>query len=384
MHGSTFFSTLDLYAGFNQIVLDENDACKTSFSTERGSFEYETLPFGLQGGPATCQRLMQTIMAGSSLQKRLIIYMDDLICHAPSFDDALDALAEVAYRLLKANLKVKTSKCILFQKSVSFLGHKVSTDGVATCPEKIEKVKEWPNPKNITEVKGFLGLCSYYKSYIPNYGEIAYPLHQLSQKDVPFEWTSERQSAFDKLKEILCTSPILAFPNETDMFIVDTDASLHSIGAVLSQIQNGKERVIAYGSKVLSKQERNYCTTRRELLAIVHFVPKWRHFLLAKKFLLRSDHGSLHWLFNWRNPEGQVARWLEVLGIFNFDIEHRSGKKHANADGLSRIPCSQCGDGIESDENDKSEDLRAKARKLLESIKEHKQKANKIKEQKDS
>ena len=296
MSGSNYFSTLDLYAGFYQILLDEEDACKTSFSTERGSFQYVTLPFGLQGGPATCQRLLQTIMASSELQKRLIIYMDDLICHAPTFDSALDALSEVAFRLLKANLKVKTSKCVLFKKSVSFLGHRVSSEGVATCPEKISKVQDWPCPKNLTEVKGFLGLCSYYKNYIPNYGEIAFPLHRLSQKDVPFDWSPDCQVAFDKLKEILCSSPILAFPNQNDMFIVDTDASLHSIGAVISQIQDGHERVIAYGSKVLSKQERNYCTTRRELLAIVHFVPKWRHFLLAKKFLLRSDHGSLHWL----------------------------------------------------------------------------------------
>ena len=191
MSGSNYFSTLDLYAGFNQILLDENDACKTSFSTERGSFEYVSLPFGLQGGPATCQRLLQNIMASGDLQKRLIIYMDDLICHAPTFDSALDALSEVAFRLLKANLKVKTSKCVLFKKSVSFLGHRVSKEGVATCPEKINKVMEWPCPKNLTEVKGFLGLCSYYKSYIPNYGEIAYPLHRLSQKDVSFDWTIE-------------------------------------------------------------------------------------------------------------------------------------------------------------------------------------------------
>ena len=374
MHGSNYFSTLDLYAGFNQILLDERDACKTSFSTERGSFEYVMLPFGLQGGPATCQRLMQTIMTGNELQKRLIIYMDDLICHAPSFDSALESLAEVAFRLLKANLKVKTTKCILFQKSVSFLGHRVSAEGVATCPEKISKVKEWPSPKNLTEVKGFLGLCSYYKSYIPDYGEIAFPLHRLSQKEVTFDWSAECEEAFEKLKSILCSSAILAFPNENDTFIVDTDASLHSIGAVLSQVQNGQERVIAYGSKVLSKQERNYCTTRRELLAIVHFVPKWRHFLLAKKFLLRSDHGSLHWLFNWRNPEGQIARWLEILGPFDFDIEHRSGKKHSNADGMSRIPCVQCGDGIESDENDRSEDLRTKARRIVETIKTQKKK----------
>ena len=379
MHGSTYFSTLDLYSGFNQILLDKQDACKTSFSTARGSFQYVTLPFGLQGGPATCQRLMNTIMTGHPLDKRLVIYMDDLITHAPSFDDALEALAEVAFRLLKANLKVKTSKCILFQKSVSFLGHKVSADGIATCPEKIEKVKEWPSPKNITEVKGFLGLCSYYKDFLKDYGETAYPLHKLSQKDIPFEWTQECQDAFDSLKQSLCSSPILAFPNETDTFIVDTDASLHSIGAVLSQVQDGVERVIAYGSKVLSKQQRNYCTTRRELLAIVHFVPKWRQFLLARKFLLRSDHGSLYWLFNWRNPEGQIARWHEILGEFEFEIEHRSGKKHANADALSRIPCAQCGMGVESDENDKSEDLKLKAKRILEKTKAFKSRNFKMK-----
>ena len=185
MHRSTYFSTLDLYAGFNQIVLDEKDACKTSFSTERGSFQYVTLPFGLQGGQATCQRLLQIIMSGC--EDRLIIYMDDLICHAQTFEDALNALEEVAYRLLKANLKVKSSKCILFQKNVSFLGHKVSAEGVGTCPDKIATIIDWPVPTHVTEVQAFLGICTYYKSYIPKYGEVAYPLHRLTHTGVPFD-----------------------------------------------------------------------------------------------------------------------------------------------------------------------------------------------------
>merc|ERR1711893_172930 len=140
------------------------------------------------------------------------------------------------------------------------------------------------------------------------------------------------------------SAPILAYPDPSAEFILDTDASGYGIGAVLSQVQEGKERVIAYGSKALTKEERRYCVTRRELLAIVHFVKLYRHYLYGKRFLLRTDHGALKYLFNFKDPQGQMARWLQVLDTYTFDIEHRAGKRHCNADAMSRGPCKQCGD----------------------------------------
>ena len=149
----------------------------------------------------------------------------------------------------------------------------------------------------------------------------------------------EEQKAFEELKEKLTAAPILGYPCDKGDFILDTDASQCAIGAVLSQVQDGREMVIAYGSRRLTKSERNYCVTRQELLAIVWFSEHFKHYLVGRKFLLRTDHGSLRWLFSFKEPEGQMARWLERLARFQFDIEHRPGRKYGNSDGMSRIPC---------------------------------------------
>ena len=146
----------------------------------------------------------------------------------------------------------------------------------------------------------------------------------------------------------------MAYPSSEVIFKLDTDASNFGIGGVISQIQDGHERVIAYGSRSLTKAERNYCVTRRELLAIVHFVKYFHHYLYGQKFIVRTDHAALRWLFNFKEPEGQIARWLQVLGTYDFDIIHRPGRQHGNADGLSRIPCKQCGNGVTDSENDSS------------------------------
>ena len=158
-----------------------------------------------------------------------------------------------------------------------------------------------PVPENVTEMKRFLGLCSYYKNFIPIYGDIAKPLRNLTRKGYEFCWTTECSNAFDVLKGKLTIAPVLAYPNQTDTFLLDTDALNFAISGVLSQIQDGRERVIAYGSKVLNKSERNYCTTRREWLAIVYTVKYCRRFLLAKKFLLRTDYSALRWMFNFKH-----------------------------------------------------------------------------------
>jgi len=150
------------------------------------------------------------------------------------------------------------------RSEVKFLGHAVSGEGVATNPTKIEVVKDWPTPNEVCDVRSFLGLASYYRRFVPTFAEIAAPLHSLTMKNKKFDWTSECDRAFVRLKYALISSPILAMPNDTDPFLLDTDACDVSIGAVLSQVQNGVERVIAYASRSLSKPERNYCVTRKE------------------------------------------------------------------------------------------------------------------------
>ena len=164
---------------------------------------------------------------------------------------------------------------------------------------------------------------SYYRHFIHRFATIAKPLHRLTEKITTFKWTSQCQEAFNYLKQCLVTAPILAFPDYTKPFILDTDASDIGIGAVLSQFdKSSRERVIAYASRTLSKPERRYCVTRKELLSVVTFIRYFRSFLLGQKFTLRTDHGSLTWLSKFKQPEGQLARWIEKLQEYNFDIVH--------------------------------------------------------------
>ena len=289
---------------------------------------------------------MEAILAGLNWEICLI-YLDDIIIHGRTFEEMLSNLDRVLNKLQEAGLKLKARKCQLFQKEVEYLGHVVSSDGIRTDPKKIEAVQNWPTPENVTELRAFIGLCSYYRRFIQGFADIAKPLHRLTGKEVLFNWTKECEVAFQTLKHKLCETPILAHPDFSKEFILDTDASDFAIGAVLSQVFDGQERVISYASKTLSKSERRYCVTRKELLALVHFVKYFRHYLYGKKFTIRTDHGSLRWLMKSKNPEGQVARWLEELSSFDMNIVHRPGRAHRNADGISRIRCKQCGMDIE-------------------------------------
>ena len=181
-----------------------------------------------------------------------------------------------------------------------------------------------------------MGLANYYRKFVKEFASIAKPLHYLTEKTAEFSWTEQAQRAFEKLCHLLVTASILAFPDYCKPFVLDTDASHTGIGAVLSQLQkDGSEWVIAYASRVLTRPERRYCVTRKELLAVVTFVQHFRSYLLGRAFQLRSDHGSLTWLANFKEPKGQLARWLEKLQEFNFRIIYRAGKQHGNADSLS-------------------------------------------------
>jgi len=335
--GSQWYSTIDLRSGYFQLAIHPKDRHKTAFLTRRGSWQFKRLAFGLTGSPASFSRMMGLVMAGLNFAICLI-YLDDIIIFAADLDTHLERLTQVLDRLAEANLKLKPSKCFLLQRRVLFLGHIVSGEGVETDPAKIEAVQDWPTPKKLREVRGFLGLCSYYRKFVPDFAQIARPLHDLTKKEVKFTWTDECEQAFQKLKKKLTEAPILALPTDEDMYILDTDASLESIGAVLSQVQSGEEKVICYGSRVCSPAEKNYDVTRRELLAVIYFLKLYRPYLLGRKFLLRTDHSALQWLRRTPLPIGQQARWLTVMEEFHFDVQHRSGSAHTNADAMSRRP----------------------------------------------
>ncbi|GFX85048.1 hypothetical protein TNCV_4998771 [Trichonephila clavipes] len=337
LSGHKWFSTLDLKSGYWQVEIHPEDREKTAFTSGQGLWQFKVMPFGLCNAPGTFERLMETVLKGLTFEACLI-YLDDVIIGGRTFEEHLQNIRKVLSKLSDANLKLNPSKCKFFQKEVNYLGH-ISAEGVRTDPEKVSAVKNWKRPENLRELRSFLGLCTYYRKFVKGFSNIARPLHKLTESKQKFQWTKECEDSFLQLKEALTSSPILIYPQPDKPFILDTDASNESVGAVLSQEIDGQERVVAYWSKCLSKPERNFCVTRKELLAIVKAIEHFHHYLYGQKFLLRTDHASLTWLMNFRNTEGQVARWIQRLNEYYFDIRHRKGSSHGKADALSRRPC---------------------------------------------
>ena len=336
------YCTLDLQAGYWQLPLAESAKEKTAFSVpRRGHFQFKVMPFGLCNAPASFERFMERVLRGLQWESCLV-YLDDIIVAGGTLEETVAHMVKLLDRLRSAGLKLKPSKCTLFAKEVSFLGHLVSEKGVACDPSKVEAVKEWPQPQNLHEVRSFLGLAGYYREYIDAFSEIAEPMFNLTRKEVPFDWTEDCEEAFMILKDKLTSAPILAYPDQTKTYILDTDCSQFGMGAVLSQVHEGRERVVAYASKTLSKSQRNYCTTMRELLAVVTFVKHFKHFLYGPSFVVRTDHASLVWLRNFKHPEGMLARWITSLEAYDYQIVHRKGRDHANADSLSRRTTRPC------------------------------------------
>jgi len=337
LSGACWFSTLDLASGYWQVEMDQSDKEKTAFSTPFGLFQFNVMPFGLCNAPSTFQRLMEMVLAGLHWSTCLV-YIDDIIIFSCNFNQHLERLEEVLQRLQSAGLKLKPSKCHLLQTRVHYLGHVLSKDGVETDPDKISCICSWPAPVNAGELRQFLGIATYYRRFVKQFARIAAPLHRLTTKGNAWSWTPECEAAFQTLKHCLSQAPILSFPRFDHQFIVDADASGRGLGAVLSQVVDGKEQVVAYASRVLTKAERQYAATRREMLALVWSLSHFRPYLYGRPFVVRTDHRALQWLHSFKHPEGQIARWLQTLAEYQFTVEHRQGSEHSNADALSRRP----------------------------------------------
>ena len=340
--GAQWFSHLDLLRGYWQIDVALEDREKTAFATPNGLYQFRRLSFGLTNAPACFMRAMHLILKGLCWSDCLV-YLDDIIIFGRTLEEHRERLSLVLSRLAEAGLKINPKKCKLLSEQVVVLGHVVSQEGISTDPKKVHIIKEWPIPANATQLKAFLGTAGYYRQFVPNYAQIAFPLYRAEQKGDNLTWTAECEEAFRKIKRHLSNAPILAFPRLDVPFILDTDASDSGLGAVLSQVQDGQERVIAYAARALSKAEKNYSTTRKELLALVWGSEHFETYLCGRRFLARTDHNALRWLRNFKNPRGQVARWLERLSDFDFEVQHRSGRLHNNADGLSRFPWDEQG-----------------------------------------
>ena len=272
-----------------------------------------------------CPCYIQTINGSCTCRvtmERLSRDLDDIIVHGRPFSERLENLQKVYLCLRKANLKLSPEKCNLFRCEVKYLGHIISYKGVATDPAKINSVKDRPRPTCLAELRSFLGLCSYYRKFIRNFAEIANPLTRLTQKDVKFAWESGTENAFQQLKWSLTNTPVLSFLIDEGTLILDTDASGVAIGAVLSQKQGTEEKVIAYFSRSLNRTQRQYCTTRRELLAVVKSLAHFHPYLYGRNFVVRTDHSSLRWLVNFKYAEGQLARWLQKIQQYDLKLEH--------------------------------------------------------------
>ena len=349
--GAQYFSTLDLAMGFHQVPMHPNSKSKTAFSTPYGHFQFKRMPFGLKNAPATFQRLMNKVLSGLQGHE-ILVYMDDIVIYARSLQEHTKKLTILLERLETANLTLEPSKCMFLRKEVGYLGHIISNEGVKPDPKKIEAVRKFPRPKTIKNIKEFLGLAGYYRRFIQNFSTIAKPLSYLLKKNVRFSWTNIQQTAFDKLKNTLCTYPLLQYPNFAKPFTVSTDASNYGIGGVLSQYTSGKDLPVAYASRTLSDTETNYSTIEKELLAILFCVETFRPYLYGRKFTLETDHRPLVWLHNVKNPGSKLTRWRFRLSEYDYDIVYKKGSINSNADALSRNPLQEMETNLDIDNED--------------------------------
>ena len=329
--GNQYFCTLDLKSGYHQVGMHPDDMEKTAFSSHLGLFQYNVMPFGLCNAPATFECMMETLLS-DFLWKKCLVYLDDVIVFGKTFQECLCNLEQIVERIHANGLKLNVKKCKLFQKSITYLGRIISPDGIKADPKKLDAVSKWEKPKTPKEVRSFLGFCSYYRDFIPGYSKVSYPMQILTNwtpgrlKD-PFPWGKEQDESFQKIKSLFTETPVLRYPTNEGHFILDTDASDFSMGAALSQIQDGVEVPLAFASNTLNKAQRNYCTTKRELLAVVVYTKKFKHFLWGTDFTLRTDHSSLRWLLNFKDAEGMMGRWLAHLSEFGLEhsqIQHRA------------------------------------------------------------
>ena len=332
-----YITTLDLARGYWQVPVSEKDRTKTAFITLTGLFQFRVMPFGLNGAPATFQRMMDSAIRG--LERHTAVYLDDIIIFSETWDEHVEHIKAVLTRLCERNLTAKPVKCKFGMQECAYLGHIVGNGQVKPDPEKVRAVENFPRPATKKQVRVFLGLTGYYRRFIEDYSRIAAPLTDLTKKSLPdkVNWTEDCENAFYRLKLALVQTPILRNPDFDKEFILQTDASDRGAGAVLSQTDtDGRDRPIAFFSRKFLPREERYSTVEKECLAIKLGVEAFKVYLIGKKFTIQTDHRSLIWLNKLKEKNNRLARWSLTLQQYNFTVVHRAGSQNGNADALSR------------------------------------------------
>lgn len=336
LRDAKFLTTLDIKSAYFQIPLAEESRQYTAFTVpNRGLFQFKRLPMGLSGSPMVWQRFIDRVL-GADLDPYVLAYLDDIVIVAPTFEKHLEILEEVLKRILDAGLTLNRDKCQFCRDELRYLGYIVNRTGLHVDPGKIKAILDIPTPRTVSEVRRILGMASWYRRFIRDFSTIVNPLTNLLKKNQRFLWTLDCEKAWSTIKECLVTAPILSCPDFSREFVIQCDSSDFGVGCVLTQNFDDGERVIAYISRSLTKQERNFSTTEKELLSILFGIEKFRPYVEGSHFVVVTDHYSLCWLHNLRNLSGRLARWAVRIQQFDFTVKHRHGKDHVVPDTLSR------------------------------------------------
>lgn len=335
--GTKVLSSIDFSDAFLQVPLEKSSQPKTAFSISgRGYFAYARMPFGLCNSAATLCRLVDQIV-GCDLEPKAFVYLDDIIIATNTFEEHFEVLEKIADRLANAGLTISVDKSRFCMESLRYLGYVVSEKGISPDPEKISSIVSYPVPKCVKDVRRLLGVVGWYRRFIPQFSSITAPLTNMLKKSRnKFEWSETAAEAFESIKKVLTSEPILANPIYDEPFIIQTDASNLGVGAVLLQGCGESERVISYFSRKLSSAEQKYQTTERECLAVINAIDKFRPYIEGVKFTVVTDHASLQWLQNLRDPAGRLGRWALRLQAHDFVLVHRKGSLMVVPDALSR------------------------------------------------
>ncbi|KEP45032.1 putative tick transposon, partial [Rhizoctonia solani 123E] len=337
LEGAQWLSTLDALSGFTQLSVREEDRAKTAFRCHRGLYQFKRLPFGFRNGPSVFQRVMNNILA-PFLWIFALVYIDDIVIYSITFDDHCMHLNDVFGAIKQAGITLSPNKCHLGYQSLLLLGQKVSRLGLSTHKEKVDAIVQLEPPKNVPTLQTFLGMMTYFASYIPFYAWIVAPLFKLLRKGAKWAWTDTEQKAFDLAKQALVSAPVMAYPIIGKPFRLYTDACDYGLGAVLQQVQPIKIKDLkAYWSRILKEAERNYSPTEREALALKEALVKFQVYLEGSKFVAITDHAALTWSRTYHNVNCRLMTWGLVFSAYpGMNIVHRTGHVHDNADPVSR------------------------------------------------